>query len=217
MEQFYQFNEKYVALGELSISYFENSWDRSNPEFLKTNPVKNLHMLWKYLHHLVKEAQESSIPGNPFYILHSDQLCNLTWKEFMTWRLQNSNQNTSSVSNTGSRGQPKQDSTYDSNENAYQLPAFNKSIKKEASQYTILKDEKCFETLKRNLLVTATTDGCEEILEGDYMPGYDDDSQELFQQKQYFMYSAFNKVLQSDMGETIVRNKHQPWMHVYII
>ena len=37
------------------------------------------------------------------------------------------------------------------------------------------------------------------------MPGYDDDSQELFQQKQYFMYSVLNKMLQSDMGKTIVR------------
>ena len=37
------------------------------------------------------------------------------------------------------------------------------------------------------------------------MPGYDDDSQDLFKQKQYFMYSVFNKVLQSDMGKTIVR------------
>ena len=35
------------------------------------------------------------------------------------------------------------------------------------------------------------------------MPGYDDDCQELFQQ--YFMYSVFNKVLQNDMGKTIVR------------
>ena len=41
------------------------------------------------------------------------------------------------------------------------------------------------------------------------MPGYDDDSQELFRQKQYFMYSVFNKVLQSDMGKTIVR-KYSP-------
>ena len=66
-----------------------------------------------------------------------------------------------------------------------------------------------FEAFKRNLLVTAMAHGCEEILEGDYMPGYDDDSQELFQQKQDFMYSAFNKVLQSDMGKTIVR-KYAP-------
>ena len=41
------------------------------------------------------------------------------------------------------------------------------------------------------------------------MPGNDDDSQELFQQKQYFMHSIFNKVLQSDMGKTIVR-KYAP-------
>ena len=41
------------------------------------------------------------------------------------------------------------------------------------------------------------------------MPGNDEDSQELFQQKQYFMYSIFNLVLQSDMGKTIVR-KYAP-------
>ena len=74
---------------------------------------------------------------------------------------------------------------------------------------TILKDEKHFEAFKRNLLVTATTHGCDEILEGEYMPGYDDNTQQLFQQKQYFMSSVFNKVLQSDMGKTIAR-KYAP-------
>ena len=57
MELFYQWDEKYLAIGELSTSFLENSWDISNPEFLKTNPIKNLHMLWKYLHHLVRESQ----------------------------------------------------------------------------------------------------------------------------------------------------------------
>ena len=78
MEQFYQWEEKYLAIGELSTSYFENCWDQGNPEFLKTNPIKKLHMLWKYLHHLAREAQESSIPGNPFSVLPSDQFCNFT-------------------------------------------------------------------------------------------------------------------------------------------
>ena len=41
------------------------------------------------------------------------------------------------------------------------------------------------------------------------MPEYDADSQDFFQQKQFFMYSVFNKVLQSDMGKTIVR-KYAP-------
>ena len=40
----------------------------------------------------------------------------------------------------------------------------------------MLKDEKYFKAFKRNLLVTATTRGCEEILEGDYLSECDDDS-----------------------------------------
>ena len=52
---------------------------------------------------------------------------------------------------------------------------------------------------------------CEEILSGDSKPENNDDSQKLFKQKHYFMYSVFNKVLQSDMGKTIVR-KYAPTM-----
>ena len=107
MGQFYQLDEKYLMIGELSTSYSENSWDKGNPEFLKTNPIKNLYKLWKYLHHLVREAQELSIPRNPFSVLLPEQFCNLTLKEFISWRLQDSNQNTSSVSNTGYRWQSK--------------------------------------------------------------------------------------------------------------
>ena len=110
MESFYQWDEKCIAIGELSTSYVENSWDKGNPEFLKTNSNKNLHVLWKYLHYLVRETQDSSIHGDHFSILLQDQFCNLTWKEFVTWRLQDSNQNTRSVSNTGYQQQPKQDS-----------------------------------------------------------------------------------------------------------
>ena len=46
MEQFYQWDERYLAIGVLSTSYLENSWDKGKPGFLKTNPIKNLRMLW---------------------------------------------------------------------------------------------------------------------------------------------------------------------------
>ena len=77
------------------------------------------------------------------------------------------------------------------------------------SHYTTLKDEKYFEAFKRNLLVTATTHDCEEVLDGTYKPENNKESHELFKQKKYFMYNVFNKVPQSDMGKTIVR-KHAP-------
>ena len=73
----------------------------------------------------------------------------------------------------------------------------------------MLKNEKYFEAFKRNLLVTATIHGCEEILNGDYKRENNDNSWELFKQKHYFMYSVLTKVLQSDMGKTIVR-KYAP-------
>ena len=57
--------------------------------------------------------------------------------------------------------------------------------------------------------MTATTHSCEGVLDVHYIPGHDEDNKELFQQKQYFIHSVFNKVLQRDMGKTIVR-KHAP-------
>ena len=138
--------------------------------FPKTNSTQNLHMLWKYLHHLVREAKESSISMNLYSFMFPDQYCNLTCKEFMAWGLDNSNQNTNSGSSTGHRGYTQQDSRHESNQNSYQVLTFKKSIKREVSQYTMLKNEKYFEAFKRNLLVTVTTHGCEEILNGDYKP-----------------------------------------------
>ena len=80
MEQFFKWNENWITIGELHTSYLENSWDKGNLEFLKTNSIQNLHMIWKYLCRLIREAEESSIPWNPFSILLSDQFCKLTGK-----------------------------------------------------------------------------------------------------------------------------------------
>ena len=66
----------------------------------------------------------------------------------MTWRLNNYEVSHSHTSSAGYQGQPK----LDSNPNAQHLMNFKKSIKREVSQYTILKDEKYFESFKRNLL-----------------------------------------------------------------
>ena len=59
----FQWNENEITIGEPHTSYLENSWDKSNLEFLKTNSIWNLHMLWKDLHHIVREATESSTLG----------------------------------------------------------------------------------------------------------------------------------------------------------
>ena len=62
--------------------------------------------------------------------------------------------------------------------------------------------------------MTATAHSCEEVLDPHHMHGHDEDSQELFHQKKYFMYSVYNKVLQSDMGKTTVR-RYAPTLAVW--
>ena len=52
MEQVYQWDEKYLAIGELPTSYFENSSDKGNPDFLKTIPSRicvcfgSIYIIW---------------------------------------------------------------------------------------------------------------------------------------------------------------------------
>ena len=52
-----KWNENDITIGAPHTSYLENSWDKSNLEFLKTNSIRNLHMLWKYWHHLVRKQR----------------------------------------------------------------------------------------------------------------------------------------------------------------
>ena len=136
MELFFQWNENNITLGEPHTSYIENSWDKSNLEFLKTNSIRNLHMLWKYLHHLVRKAKASSTTEDPLSFMSPEHFCNLTRREFMSWRFEECNQSVSSVPNNGYGGHTQQESRHKSNQSAYQLLAFKKSSK-----------EKCHNTL----------------------------------------------------------------------
>ena len=67
-------------------------------------------MLWKYLHHLVREAKESSTPGDPYSFMLQDQFCNLTRREFMSWRLEDSYQSRNAPPSHGYQGSTKQES-----------------------------------------------------------------------------------------------------------
>ena len=44
MEDIYQWDERQLAMGELSTSYLENPWDKHSLEYLKINPTWNLLM-----------------------------------------------------------------------------------------------------------------------------------------------------------------------------
>ena len=67
IEHFPQWDEKQLVVGERSTSYLVVPWDKTTIEYLETNPTRNLLMSWKYIHHLVKEAQSVSGYAFQFY------------------------------------------------------------------------------------------------------------------------------------------------------
>ena len=86
-----------------------------------------------------------------------------------------------------------------------ELASFKKSIKREASAYSTLKDERYFDKFQRDLFLTAKSHDVSEILDPTFTPGPSPEEQELFEAKQVFMYKVFNETLLTDMGRTKVR------------
>ena len=83
------------------------------------------------------------------------------------------------------------------------LVSFRKGIKREETGYPTLKDERYFDRFSRSLHITAKSHECEDVLDPEYTPS---NCEELFEAKQFFMFSVLDKHLLTDMGKTIVRN-----------
>ena len=67
------------------------------------------------------------------------------------------------------------------------LVSFKKGIKREASAYSILKDECYFDKFQRDLFITAKSHDVSEILDPTFTLGPSQEEKELFEAKQTFM------------------------------
>ena len=161
---------------------------------LKHNTVKQLIMFWKYIRFLSQDIPfDSPDESNP---LIASNFLNLTTRDYRTWRLAEISSNPVHPP----RHLPNTRNVNNNNTATSSLLSFKRAIKRDINDYEILKDEKYFESFKRSLKVTARMHACEEVLDPNYRPASDIESQELFQLKQDFMFSVFNNCLKNDMG-----------------
>ena len=105
MEQFFEWEEHVIAVGTAQTSYKGNSWD-NHTEYLIRNSIKNLHMLWMYLHHLANEAEESSFNDDTYSFMSLEEFQLITRRQFVQWRLEHSSQQAKFPNGNGSRGIP---------------------------------------------------------------------------------------------------------------
>ena len=86
------------------------------------------------------------------------------------------------------------------------IDQFKKNIKREKSHYTVLKYDWQWDKWRRNTVSTARSHDCYNVFNPNYKPLPKD--QDVFNEKQIFIYSVFEEKLQTDTGKHLVR-KHE--------
>ena len=202
------------------------SWDPTDPEdirllqkyaesngsivYLPSNIVKNLIGLWDYMNLLIKQDRPADEKYNKLYYLMDEQLTKLTAHDMKSALIDEKCEKQSShISPTPPCHMPhfrSPTSPVSMRSTMYlELASFVKNIKREASAYSILKDERYFDKFQRDLFITTKSHDVSEILDPTYTPGPSPEQQELFEAKQIFMYKVFNETLLTEMGRTKVR------------
>ena len=84
-----------------------------------------------------------------------------------------------------------------------QVEQFKKSIKRDKSDFTVLKDKKQFKSWHQNLIATAAAQDVEEVLDPNYTPSNEEETN-LFNEKQKYMYLVAMTILKTDRGIVFV-------------
>jgi hypothetical protein len=82
---------------------------------------------------------------------------------------------------------------------------FKKGIKRDPASFSVLKDNKQWDSVHRTLKAQTCYQDVDDILDPSYVPTTVEDI-ELFAEKQKYMYSVLERILQTDEGKVIVRS-----------
>jgi hypothetical protein len=82
---------------------------------------------------------------------------------------------------------------------------FKKGIKRDPSQFPILKDEKQWDGWNRSHNAQARAQGVEDVMNSTYKPSTTTEDKALFAVKQTYMFAVFEMTLMTDQGKAYVR------------
>ena len=178
--------------------------------YLPSSTVKNLISLMDYMNILIKQNRPPDQKYNKFYYVIDEQWLKLTAHDMRSALVDMKLDKQSTCTTYASTSPMPHLSSHSSpapmrSPMNLELASFKKSIKREASSYSVLKDEHFYDKFQRDLFITAKSHDVSEILDPTFTPGLSPEEKELFEVKQVFMYKVFNEALLTDMGRTKVR------------
>ena len=198
--------QKYVER-DGSITYLPSTLDKN---LIGLWDIMNLG-LWDFMNLVIKQDRPDDEKYNKLYYLMDEQLTKLTTYDMRSALIgEKQEEENSHMSPATPYHMPHFRSPTSPvpmwSPMYLELTSFKKSIKRESSVYSTLKDERYFDKFQRDLFITENSNDASVILDPTCTPGSSLKEQELFEAKQIIMYKVFNETLLTDIGRAKVRN-----------
>ena len=159
---------------EVTSSYQKNPEPDGTFSYLHPNLVKQLVGLRNYMLILMDKSRPTDQHENIIYYLLDEQWTNLTAHDMRTALVNVVLENHRSKTSPGtpmSHVTSPAITAYVRSPVHSELASFKKSIKSEASAYSVLKDECYFDKFQRDLYIAAKSHDVSEILDPNFTPG----------------------------------------------
>ena len=168
--------------------------------YIKTHVMVSLSLMIAYIKHL--RCSDKAMHFGPFYYIQIDP------QDYDEWRIETPEEEIhfQTASKLGSPTTPRSMATSQTSESYITLTNFKKGIKRDASAYPILKNERYYNTFIRHFKATAKAQGLNTLMDPNFTPGSDEYEQQLFQEQQDFLYSVLISSLKTDFSEALVKD-----------
>ena len=168
--------------------------------YIKAHVMISLSLMIAYIKHLRYSGKATHF--GPFYYIQIDP------QDYDEWRIETPEEEIhfQTPSKLGSPATPKSMATSQTSESYITLTNFKKGIKRDASAYPILKNERYYNTFIRHFKATAKAQGLNTLMDPNFTPGSDEYEQQLFQEQQDFLYSVLISSLKTDFCEALVKD-----------
>ena len=168
--------------------------------YIKAHVMVSLSLMITYIKHLRYSGKATHF--GPFYYIQIDP------QDYDEWRISTPEEEIhfQTPSKLGSPATPRSMATSQASESYITLTNFKKGIKRDASAYPILKNERYYNTFIRHFKATAKAQGLSTLMDPNFTPGSDEYEQQLFQEQQDFLYSVLISSLKTDFSEALVKD-----------
>ena len=168
--------------------------------YIKTHVMTSLSLMIAYIKHLW--CSDKATHFGPFYYIQIDP------QDYDEWRIETPEEEIyfQTPSKLGSPATPRSMATSQTSESYITLTNFKKGVKRDASAYPILKNERYYNTFICHFKAPAKAQGLNTLMDPNFTPGSDEYEQQLFQEQQDFLYSVLISSLKTDFSEALVKD-----------